>query len=88
MNSKYLLGILTLLTHIFVWFLFVNNQDLLLLFSPVCTFYYYGYTLMAICICSFLLCTCFNNNNIYLKSNIQCTYRYEFSGLMDLLWYY
>ena len=28
---------------------------------------------------------CFNNNNnnIYLKSNIQCTYRYEFSGLYN-----
>ena len=24
-----------------------------------------------------------NNNNIYLKSNIQCTYRYEFSGLYN-----
>ena len=23
------------------------------------------------------------NNNIYLKSNIQCTYRYEFSGLYN-----
>ena len=26
---------------------------------------------------------CNNNNNIYLKSNIQCTYRYEFSGLYN-----
>ena len=41
-NSKYLLGILTLLTHILVCSLFVNSQDFLLLFSPVCTFYYYG----------------------------------------------
>ena len=24
-----------------------------------------------------------DNNNIYLKSNIQCTYRYEFSGLYN-----
>ena len=24
-----------------------------------------------------------NNNNIYLKSNIQCTERYEFSGLYN-----
>ena len=24
-----------------------------------------------------------NNNNIYLKSNIQCTYRYEGSGLYN-----
>ena len=24
-----------------------------------------------------------NNNNIDLKSNIQCTYRYEFSGLYN-----
>ena len=24
-----------------------------------------------------------SNNNIYLKSNIQCTYRYEFSGLYN-----
>ena len=23
-----------------------------------------------------------NNNNIYLKANIQCIYRYEFSGLI------
>ena len=25
----------------------------------------------------------YNNNKIYLKSNIQCTYRYEFSGLYN-----
>ena len=33
-----------------------------------------------------VLCLCANNNNnnnIYLKPNIQCTYRYEFSGLYN-----
>ena len=35
--------------------------------------------------CIVYLCYVFfnNNNNIYLKSNIQCTYRYEFSGLYN-----
>ena len=32
----------TLLTHILVYSLFVTNQDLLLLFVPVCTFYFSG----------------------------------------------
>ena len=53
-NSKHLLGIITLLTHIFVCTLFGNSQELLLFFSPVCTFIIFGCKLMAI----FLLRTC------------------------------
>ena len=34
-------------------------------------------------ICLTISCNNNNNNNIYLKSNIQCTYRYEFSGLYN-----
>ena len=41
-NSKHLLGIPTLLTHILVCFLFIDSQDMLLLFVPVCTFYFSG----------------------------------------------
>ena len=33
--------------------------------------------------CPVVKCVNNNNNNIYLKSNIQCTYRYEFSGLYN-----
>ena len=49
---------------------FVN----IIVISVVITVYY--------CKCTLLLYNN-NNNNIYLKSNIQCTYRYEFSGLYN-----
>ena len=37
---------------------------------------------VSVCLDTVLVCLN-NNNNIYLKSNIQCTYRYEFSGLYN-----
>ena len=76
-NSKHLLGIITLLTHIFVCSLFVNSQELLLLFSSVCTFIILGCKLMAICIMFiFLVYICYSTM-VLLIGNI--TYPFTIS---------
>ena len=59
-DSKHLLGILTLLKHIFVCSLFVNSQELLLLYSPVCTFLILGASLCRYAYVHFIVYMCYS----------------------------
>ena len=52
------------------------------MFYDMCV-YVFNSLLLCSMTCAYMFLIVYNNNNIYLKSNIQCTYRYEFSGLYN-----